>query len=282
MKQLLAFLMFFSFVSSFAQVTPEEEGFKAYRIELKNDTIDFYVRMPKDIKAKNLFIHVEGSAPLPIWYKIGNLCCGTYDIFNKDFIPKDYTYLMIAKHGFTFSGKQGEVPKNFWKKNTLDFRVNRVNEVIKYFQKNIFNPDKLLVVGTSQGCDVSAKLATINKDITHLGFFAGGGHSWLLEYILFVRKEAISGNISEIEATKKIDSLLTQFETIFDNPSPDKMWDENSYLSYVSYSEPSINNLLKLDIPIYVAIGTKDENVAVENSYVIPVEFIRQDTVKRI
>jgi len=53
------------------------------------------------------------------------------------------------------------------------------------------------------------------------------------------------------------------------------MWDGNSYLSYVSFSEPPVDNLLKLDIPIYLAVGTKDGNVAVENSYIIPIEFIR-------
>ncbi len=36
-----------------------------------------------------------------------------------------------------------------------------------------------------------------------------------------------------------------------------------------------VQNLLKLDIPLYVAIGTIDENVTVENAYIIPVEIIR-------
>jgi len=32
---------------------------------------------------------------------------------------------------------------------------------------------------------------------------------------------------------------------------------------------------MKLDIRVYVAVGAKDENVVVENSYITPIEFIR-------
>lgn len=72
---------------------------------------------------------------------------------------------------------------------------------------------------------------------------------------------------------------MNQFKIFFNDPSPYKMWDGNSYLSYASFSEPPINSLLKIDIPIYVAIGTADENVPIENAYIIPVEFARHKKV---
>jgi dienelactone hydrolase len=258
-----------------AQLRPSDKGFEAYEIQSENDTINFYVYKAKNAAVKHLFIHVDGSYPAPLWIET-EPCCATLDPFTYDLIPGDYAYVVISKHGFPFSAKEDfEVPKDFWDKNTLDFRVQRVDKVIKYIQERIFTPEEIVVVGTSQGTDVTAKLATINKDITKIGFWAGGGLPQLMEFIMFVRKEAIAGNISEVEATRRIDSLFIQFDKMFENPSPKKMWDGNSYLSYVSFSEPPVESLLKLDIPIYVAIGTKDENVAVENSYIIPVEFIR-------
>ena len=269
--------MFFGIIytASFAQINPSEKGFDKYQIETENDTINFYIYNPKNITKKHFFIHIDGSYPAPLWIET-NPCCVTLDPFNYDLIPEEYAYVVISKHGFPFSDKEDfKTPKDFWKKNTLDFRVSRANQVIKYIQKNIFKPEEIVVVGTSQGTDVTAKLATINKDITKIGFWAGGGLPQLMEFIMFARKDAIAGKITEFEATKRIDSLLIQFEKMFENPTPEKMWDGNSYLSYVSFSEPPVANLLKLDIPIYVAIGTKDENVAVENSYIIPIEFIR-------
>ncbi|MBV7270719.1 alpha/beta hydrolase family protein [Winogradskyella luteola] len=276
MKKHLLFLFFgIIHIAGSAQINPSEKGFQTYQIKTINDTINFYIYNPKSIIKKHLFIHIDGSYPAPLWIET-NPCCATLDPFNYDLIPEQYAYVVISKHGFPFSGKENfKTPKNFWKKNTLDFRVSRANQVIKYIQKNIFEPEEIVVVGTSQGTDIAAKLATINKDITKIGFWAGGGLPQLMEFIMFARKDAIAGKITEVEATKRIDSLLVQFEKMFDNPTPEKMWDGNSYLSYVSFSEPPVANLLKLDIPIYVAIGTKDENVAAENSYIIPVEFIR-------
>lgn len=261
--------------SGFNQISPLQKGFKAYSIKHAEDTIDFFIYNPKNLDKKNLFIHISGSWPAPLWIET-DPCCVTADPFSYNLIPEDYAYVVISKYKFPFSEKEDfNIPDGYWKKNTLDFRVNRTNEVIKYIQQNLFKPEKIVLVGTSQGTDVAAKLATLNKDVTHLGFWAGGGLPQLMEFILFARKEAIAGKITEKEATDKIDSLLVQFEKMFADPSPDKMWDENSYLSYVSFSEPPINSLLKLDIPIFAAIGTTDENVAIENAYIIPVEFIR-------
>lgn len=273
-KSLIFTFLVFPLIS-YGQLNPIDKGFTPYKIETSTDTIDFYIYNPNNMVKKHLFIHIDGSYPAPLWIET-NPCCVTLDPFSHDLIPEEYAYVVISKHGFPFSDKEEfGVPMDFWEKNTLTFRVERVNEVIKYVQNKIFKPEKIVLVGTSQGTDVAAKLATINEDVTHIGFWAGGGNTQLMEFIMFARKEAISGKISELEATEKIDSLLTQFEKMFNNPSPNRMWDENSYLSYVSFSEPPIQNLLKLDIPLYVAIGTIDENVAVENAYIIPVEFIR-------
>lgn len=45
--------------------------------------------------------------------------------------------------------------------------------------------------------------------------------------------------------------------------------------SWWSYSEPPINNLLRLEIPIYVQVATNDESAPIESSYLIPLEFAR-------
>ncbi len=275
MKKYLFIVLGIVSTTCFAQVKPSEKGFKEYTVENKNDPINFYIHNPKKLYKKHLFIHIDGSYPAPLWIET-NPCCVTLDPFNYSLIPDDYAYVVISKHGFPFSDKEDfKTPKDYWEKNTLEFRVERVNQVIRYIQKNIFKPEEIVVVGTSQGTDVTDKLATINRDITKIGFWAGGGLPQLMEFIMFARKDAIAGKITEVEATERIDSLLIQFEKMFENPSTKEMWDGNSYLSYVSFSEPPVENLLKLDIPIYVAIGTKDENVAVENSYIIPIEFIR-------
>lgn len=269
----IAYLLTYS--DCFAQIKPIDKGFTAYKIETVSDTVEFFMYNPQHLKKKHLFVHVSGSWPSPLWVET-KPCCVTSDPFTYDLIPKHVAYVVISKYGFPFSTVENfQLPTGYWEKNTLEFRVNRTNLVLNYIKEHIFKPEKVVLVGTSQGTDVVAKLATLNNDITHIGFWAGGGLSQLMEFIMFERKKAISGKISEVEATARIDSLLKQFELMFANPSPNQKWDSNSYKSYVSFSEPPVQNLLKLDIPIFVAVGTRDENIAIENAYIIPVEFIR-------
>ena len=229
----------------------------------------------KKKKAQHLFVLVEGSYPMPINVKINGICCSSYDVFNPKLIPDDYAYVVIAKHGYTFYNEVNKTPKNYWKKKTLDFRVARVDQVIKHIQKFVFKPKNIVTVGISQGSDVVAKLGTINKDITHIGFWASGGHNQLTDFITMARKDVYRGKITEEKAQVIVDSLLTQFDSMYKDPSPNKFWDDNSYQSYVSFSVPPIQNLLKIDVPLHVAIGTADENVPVESAYIIPIEFMK-------
>ncbi|WP_103864907.1 dienelactone hydrolase family protein [Aquimarina sp. I32.4] len=57
----------------------------------------------------------------------------------------------------------------------------------------------------------------------------------------------------------------------------DKFWEgkNNSYNRWSHFSEPPIDNLLQINKPIFVAIGTKDQAVPIESTYLIPIEFIR-------
>lgn len=276
MKKLLFLLPFLLLTLVLkAQTSPQKERFLEKQIRLQNDTIDYYIRMPKEKKARHLFVHVEGSYPMPINMKINGICCSSYDVFNPKLIPEEYAYVIIAKHGYSFYAEGNTIPKNYWKKKTLDFRVSRVDQVIKHVQDSVFDPENIVVVGISQGSDVVAKLGTLNKDITHIGFWAGGGYNPLTDHIIMARKDVYRGKLSEEKAQVIVDSLLTQFDKMYKNPSSDKFWDDNSYLSYVSFSESPLKSLLKMDIPLHVAIGTADENVPVESAYIIPIEFMK-------
>ena len=89
----------------YAQLKPVEKGFESYKIESANDTIDFYIYNPKKLSKKHLFVFLDGSYPAPLWIET-KPCCVTLDIFNYDLIPEDYAYVVISKHGFSFSEKE--------------------------------------------------------------------------------------------------------------------------------------------------------------------------------
>lgn len=84
------------------------------------------------------------------------------------------------------------------------------------------------------------------------------------------------GKLTESQGKIKIDSILTKLKEIEKNEnSIVDFWEENSYHRWSKYSEPPIQNLLKITIPILVTACGKDESVPIESAYLIPIEFIR-------
>lgn len=85
--------------------------------------------------------------------------------------------VIVSKPGFDFfgNGDFDTIPPLYWKKTSLQDRVMRADVAIKYIKNNVIkNLDKLVVFGYSEGFYVGAKLATVNKSITHLGIGGGG------------------------------------------------------------------------------------------------------------
>ena len=132
------------------------------------------------------------------------------------------------------------------------------------------------MLGHSEGTEVVAKLGTINNKISNIGYFSGGGNAQYYDFILDVRKLVQSGEMTEEESIIETEKIFKEVKDIYQHPnSLTKQWLGHSYKKWSSSVEPSIDNLLKIDIPIYVAHGAKDKAVPIESAYLIPIEFIR-------
>ena len=160
---------------------------------------------------------------------------------------------------------------------SLNYRVWQGDEVIndltKYYIKN---PNKVVIIGHSEGADVVAKLGHTNKKITHIGFWAGGANTQYYDFALFIQKDVQSGKITQKEAVDSLEGLFNDIKNIESDPdNTEKQWLENSYHRWSHFSEPAIDNLLKINKPLFVAVAGKDESVPIESSLLIPIEFIR-------
>jgi hypothetical protein len=273
--------------SSFGQTLKELKTFKHYSIITKNDTINYhtYSRKPID-STKTLFLYVQGSRARSL-YKVveknGKKRIKTIIPIDYNLLPDDYLFVVISKKGLPFLTKMNEklpIPKSYYENQTLAYRTFQADQVINNLTvtyKNQFK--KIIALGHSEGSDVIAKLGTINKSITHFGYLSGGGNTQFIDFITFVRKKVAEGQISEEEALEEINSILEDYKKIMADPkSTDKFWagKNNSYNRWSSFSEPPIDNLLQISKPIFAAIGTKDQAVALESAYLIPIEFIRK------
>jgi len=286
-KLVLHFLTLFCGISSFGQNKSVIDDYKHYAVIIKNDTINYHTYAKTNIDSiNNMIVYVQGSRASAIYYKVkkenDKVNFNTAIPFDFSTLPDDYMFVVISKKGFPFTTKAGEefiIPKTYYENQTLAYRAFQTNEVINEVIKKHDKPfSKIIALGHSEGSDVVAKLGTINKAVTHFGYWSGGGNTQFIDFVTFVRNKADCGKISEEQAELQINAVLDSLKAIMANPDDiNKHWmgKTNNYKRWSGFSEPPIENLLQIDKPIFAAIGSKDKAVAVESAYLIPVEFIR-------
>lgn len=299
MKLVLIILTLLPFLV-FGQYDPKTEEYQHKTIITKGDTINYHIYSKGKIEDKsNILIYFHGSGGSPLFSQTiiydtikvvengvtknkvqKSLFLRTSVPFDLDRIPNDYIFVLISKKGVPFSADNdsympGQV---FYKNESLDYRVWQGDEVINDITKKwLKRPEKILIIGHSEGSGVVAKLGHTNKKVTHIGYWAGGANTQYYDFALFIQKEVQGGQKTQTEAVKSLDSLFTDIKNIENDPNNiEKQWLGNPYRRWSQFTEPSIDNLLKINKPIFVAVAGKDESVPMESSLLIPIEYIRK------
>lgn len=298
MKWLLVILTFVPTIA-FGQFDPKIEEYQHKKIIKNKDTIRYHIYSNGKIEnKKKILLYFQGSGPFPLFSQ--KTILDTIKVvesgetknriqksmilessvpFDLDKIPSDYIFVVISKKGIPFLNEKKQfVPdEKFYANEGLDYRVWQGDEVIRDITKRmIIKPSKLVVIGHSEGSNVVAKLGHINKKVTHIGYWAGGANTQYYDFALMVQKKVQIGEIKQEEAINQLDSLFMAVKNIQKEPDNiNKDWWGNSYRRWSQFTFPSIDNLLKINKPIFVAVGTLDENVPFESSLLIPIEFAR-------
>ena len=122
---------------------------------------------------------------------------------------------------------------------------------------------------------MGARVALLNKNITHLAFLSSSGLSEIYDAIILERRKGVDFKTDHKEIQENVQHLIEVYKDILDNPTSLKKWHGQAYRRWSSFFDPPIEDLIKLDIPIFAAKGTKDKNSSVEAFDILPVEFIR-------
>ncbi len=257
-------------------------GFTEQKIISGRDTIIYYL---KNYAAKpaNLVVHIQGTDPHPLFFyrfnKDGTTSLLKY--FNDDYKALDstYAYAIIAKPGLAgiFNRDGFTVPVKYHENNYREYRVNQLSKAIEDIKhKHLGKPGKIIVYGHSEGAQIGAALARVDKSITHLGFWSGNVLNNFYEFALFERIAALKGQQTDSAADANILGLMGWYQNVVSNPGSTKV-DASGYTNkrWSSYEEAPINDLLKVSIPIYAVFGTRDESTPIETAYLLPVQFIQ-------
>lgn len=260
----------------------ETFGFTEQKVITDSDTITYYLRA-YTTKPKNLVVYIQGTDAHPLFFYKFNTD-GTAKLlkyFNDDYkiLDSTYAYAIIAKPGLSgiFNRDGFTVPEIYHKNNYREYRVNQIDLAIEDIKRNHMRmPEKIIVYGHSEGAQIGAALARVNKSVTHLGFWSGNILNNFYEFALFERIAVLKGHLTDSAAHANITGLMQWYQDIINNPHSTKV-DQWGYTNrrWSSYEEAPINDLLKIDIPIHAVFASGDESTPIETAYLLPIQFMQ-------
>lgn len=272
-----------------------------FKLGFKNDTIEFIVVDTELNTRKPIFLFVQGSQPKPLFIEFEKddifLFGGGISNFDLKTIKEEYHIVVISMPKTPIIVKQETLSPDFnyisnlndpnsylvefQKADYLENYVNRANKVLEYLKNQEWvDHEKLVIAGHSQGSKIASKIASTNNTVTHLGLFAYNPFGRIDQMIRAEKEKAKFGIISWEEADKNIIELYEFWRTINLEGNTKEQPD---LIAWKSFSQPTYQNLLSIDIPIYIANGTEDKTADLCD--LLPLIFIsnRRDnlTLKR-
>lgn len=288
MPKSIVFLISLSWVVPCIQAQhpgPDQLGFESHTLETERyGTIDYYVTQAGQDTIKPLLVYLDGSGPMPLFQQTPR-GLGSGVAIDWQTLKDEFRIVLISKPGIPFvdevemhpqTGPTYEAPAEYHERLSLDWRVHSADSVIQRLLSG--HPNREVVVfGFSEGAQVAAHLASRNEAIDYLLLFGGNGLNQLFDFIIHARLKAERGQITHQQAQAEIDSLYRTFEAIYAHPkSTTQFWRGHTYKRWASFSSnPPIEALIQVDIPVYVAHGSRDQNPILSADYA-KLEFLKR------
>jgi dienelactone hydrolase len=216
--------------------------------------------------------------PFPLLlYLDGSSCRSVTDMlpYFKPFVDIGLGVMTMEKRGVRPDADGNPCSKEFLSTND---RMQRISDAKLLITKlHVLLPDwngKLVVVGASEGGAIAPEVAMSYDRTVAVASLAGGGWSQSGELKKLKEKELAGRPPEEIrEALAELDK---QFDEIEKSSTSLTTWngDDNTYKRWASYLWYSpLDYFYKLNAPIYIAQGTKDQSSPVESADAIQERF---------
>lgn len=288
-RQILLFSFLLVSIALTAQnITPEMLGFKGYTVKTDDlGTVNYYVSKNNDDTQKPLLVYLDGSGAFPLFQQTDR-GLGSTVVINFQQLSKTYRILLISKPDVPFIDKVGRAangfpeyaaPKGYKERLSFQWRVGAAQLALNDFlKKNEVDKSRIVALGFSEGSQIAAALANKEKSVTQLMLFSSNGLNQFYDPLITARMKAKSGQLTEEQAQKEVDSLFTEYRKIHADPkATDKEWWGHTYKRWSTFSKTApVNNLYELKIPIYMANGSLDQNSVLSADYVNMVFMIQQ------
>ncbi|MFK7786303.1 MAG: alpha/beta hydrolase [Crocinitomicaceae bacterium] len=290
MKYALTLFSILISITSFSQLKGTISDYSHFEIKLKKDTIDFVIADTSLSETKPVLLFCQGSQPIPLFIDAGEkgirpLALSNFDL-NKmkeqyhvvvismpktpiapsfDKVNRSYSYVLD-------SSDERSYDPAFHEADYMENYVKRANRVIKFLLKQKWvDQSELVIAGHSQGSRIAVGIAHSNKKVTKLGLFGYNPMRRVDQLIWKYRKLAVRGEITWEEADSLQQNIYEFYKQILND---DILEEKPSLKSWRSFSVSSITQLSNLEIPVYIAFGSRD-GVA-EYCDVLPLHFAEE------
>lgn len=210
-----------------------------------------------DASQPDTAVFFYGATGCPSWksvmpgYVNGLTVSARVFVLNKRFVTDRSTGLFDCGQDFHLANNPDQ-----WLGDYSEFIFAQIKTIVP-------KPKNIVLVGVSEGALTATKVAVLSPEITHLAIIGSGGYSMRRSLATLAKRGAIWFDIDS--GSQKIAADPRSFE---------KNWYGNRYRwwSDVMDIEP-LPDFLKLDIPILVGIGERDESVPVESARFLESKF---------
>ena len=262
---------------------PEDFGYRHIKLKYLDDPVDaIIISKPGEEKTpKPLLLFCQDSLPQPVvkYNENGLLNTLPFDeslflehyhivIIAKPYIPiiansnklgTDYTYFKDAEKQLP--------PKAYTDRNYLEYYVYRNNAILKQlFKERWVKTNQLLVVGYGEGSTIAAKMASINKKITHLIYVNGNPYGKIATIMAQNPETTTASNLPK-------EHILEHWKKVVANPTQIQYDGADTYKATYSFSQPQRDNLMELKIPVLINYSINDGTVAYQ--FLFQVEAIQ-------
>ena len=277
MKYLIGFILVLALGAAKAQNILHDQV-THFSLEDERGEIDFIVANTELRDPKPIFLWCQGSLPIPLYVTIKEfgpyLIGGGLNNFDYKKLTVDYYVVVISmphtpvevpdhqlSNSFCYVPDPDAVPKfsqDYLEDDYLEVYVDRAAKVWGFLKEQKWvEGEQLIVGGHSQGAKVATKFAIDHPEVSALGLFSPNPFGRVDEMIRTEKVKALTGNKSNEEADEEIRKWYRFMESAHD---PDSVRAHPNLKSWASFSEPIYDDLLALEIPIFMIWGDQDRS----------------------
>lgn len=238
-------------------------------------TLYGYLDVPENETSFPLVVFLDGSYETTV--KVN------HDSLSSRFLPEQIGVISLEKRGIT---QEGINKKEFYKYDCFEGRLKDYSLLLSFIkEKNIERHDgRCILLGGSEGGLIVPKLNTDFPDMTTGAVLVGsGGGLPFGEAMKYQSQQTINGlNVAQRFALKIRNAVMPNkmdafFEKILKDPYSLVMSGPKTWKWWASYlRNPSLNELLKIETPIYLIHGKLDSMVPVESADLISSAFDKE------